>query len=197
MDDVDKRMAPLMRWLEWLSSLRGGAATLVGAATAAGILLVAVMLGVLYNARQNRLRDSRLRAQEAKALATALKSELTHIAKALREHILYLRDTPSSERGYCAPDLQRSTRIFPHTLDKLSLLDGDTLQAVLGAYTLVDEFKAQIVAIVGTDLAKEIENKGVLVKLPSNMAPQIISASDRVIKIIEVALGYLDEYEKK
>jgi hypothetical protein len=190
-------MAPLMRWLEWLSSLRGGAAALVGAVAVAGILLVAVMLAVLYNARQTRLRDSRLRAQEAKALATALKSELTHIAKALREHILYLRDTPSSERGYCAPDLQRSTRIFPHTLDKLSLLDGDTLQAVLGAYTLVDEFKAQIVAIVGTDLAKELENKGVIVKLPSNMTPQIVSASDRVIKIIEVALGYLDGYVKK
>jgi hypothetical protein len=190
-------MAPLMRWLEWLSSLRGGAAALVGAVAVAGILLVAVMLAVLYNARQTRLRDSRLRAQEAKALATALKSELTHIAKALREHILYLKDQPTSERGYSAPDLQRSTRIFPHTLDKLSLLDGDTLQAVLGAYTLVDEFKAQIVAIVGTDLAKELENKGVIVKLPSNMTPQIVSASDRVIKIIEVALGYLDGYVKK
>ena len=186
-----------MWWLEWLSSLRGGAATLVGAATAGGILLVAVMLAVLYNARQTRLRDSRLRAQEAKALATALKSELRHIAKALREHILDLRDQPSSERGFRTPDLQRSTRIFPHMLDKLSLLDGDTLQAALGAYTLVDEYKAQIVAIVGTDLAKEIENKGVIVKLPSSMTSQIISASDQVIKVIEVALGYLDGYENK
>ena len=47
------------------------------------------------------------------------------------------------------------------------------------------------------DLAKEIENTGAVASLPAHMIPQIISASDRVINLIEMALKYLDEYEKK
>jgi hypothetical protein len=185
----------VMRWWEWLSSLQGGAATFVGAATGASILFVALMLSVLYNARQKRLRDDRLRAQEASALATGLKSELTRISKTLRESILYLRDKPSGEQGYVVPDLRRSVRMFPQTLDKLGLLDSDTLQAVFGAYTIIDEFRSHITAIVGADVASELENKGAVAALPSSVTPQVITASDRVIKIIDVALGYLDKYE--
>jgi hypothetical protein len=172
-----------------------GAATFVGAATGASILFVALMLSVLYNARQKRLRDDRLRAQEASALATGLKSELTRISKTLRESILYLRDKPSGEQGYVVPDLRRSVRMFPQTLDKLGLLDSDTLQAVFGAYTIIDEFRSHITAIVGADVASELENKGAVAALPSSVTPQVITASDRVIKIIDVALGYLDKYE--
>ena len=186
------------KWLwDWVSNLPPSAASFVSAATAAGIILIALMLAVLYNARQSRLRDGRLRTGETKGLVGALTAELKHIAKILREYIGYLKEKPSNEQRVVIPDLQQSVKIFSRTTDKLDLLDVGTLQAVFGAYTLIDGLRSRIVEIVGTDRAKEIENTGAAASLPAHMIPQIISASDRVISLIEMALEYLDKYEKK
>jgi hypothetical protein len=187
----------VMRLWEWISSLQSGAATFVAVTTGAGIVLIALLLAVLYNARQKRFRDDRLRMQEARALAVALKSELKHIAKGLREHINDLRDPSPRERGYMIADLRRSVRILPQSVHKLGLLDTDTLEALFGAYSLIDELRSRVIAIIGPTLVKEMEEKGEIAALPSSSMPQIVSASDRVIKIIDVALSYLDKYDGK
>jgi hypothetical protein len=53
-----------------------GEAAFVGALIGSSIGLVALLLGALFNAELNRRRDDRLRREDRRAVATALRAEL-------------------------------------------------------------------------------------------------------------------------
>ncbi len=64
--------------LDWLNTLSPGAASFLGSLTGASVGLMALLLGALFNAHLNRSRDDRLRKEDARALAAALRAELEH-----------------------------------------------------------------------------------------------------------------------
>ncbi len=59
-----------------IEALSSGAAAFLGALVGAVAALGAILTGARYNAKLNRDRDDRLREQEAKAIAVALRAEL-------------------------------------------------------------------------------------------------------------------------
>jgi hypothetical protein len=59
---------------DWLSHLSQGQASFLGSLTGAAIGLIALLLGALFNAHLNRRRDDRLRREDQRAVATALRA---------------------------------------------------------------------------------------------------------------------------
>jgi hypothetical protein len=113
--------------------------------------LVALLLGALFNAELNRRRDDRLRTEEQRAVATALKAELEELRRTLND----AAETISQE-GYLqpdeqvqVPDLVQSIRIMPGIVSKLGLLDETIISAVLDAYGLVEQYSAKLVLLGG------------------------------------------------
>jgi hypothetical protein len=123
---------------DWLQNLSGGAASFVGSFTGAAIGLVALLIGALFNARLNRRRDDALRKLDARSVAAALRAELSGLNRTLLHDAERLATPP--EWGTYTPDLAHSVRVMPHMLPKLGLLDADTIQDVIDAYSLVEQY---------------------------------------------------------
>jgi hypothetical protein len=58
---------------QWLQTASQGQAIFVGTLVGSFFGLIALLLGALFNAELNRRRDDRLRTEEQRAVATALK----------------------------------------------------------------------------------------------------------------------------
>jgi hypothetical protein len=138
----------LLAFFNWLQGLSGGAPSFVGSFTGAAIGLIALLLGALFNAHLNRRRDDRIRNEEARTSAIALKAELSGIVLALSRNV---EDASNKQlqpnEGYTVPDLSQAVRVLPHVLPKLGLLDTDTIQAVLDAYALVEQHCEALIMI--------------------------------------------------
>ncbi len=65
-----------MDFIEWVNTLSPSAAQFWGAVVGVGGGLTAILMGALFNAFLNRLRDDRLRELEGRAVAAAIRSEL-------------------------------------------------------------------------------------------------------------------------
>src|SRR5215471_19248105 len=72
---------------KWLQTAPQGQATFVGALTGSFLGLVALLLGALFNAHLNRKRDDRLRREDQRAVASALRTELAGCRRALLTNI--------------------------------------------------------------------------------------------------------------
>jgi hypothetical protein len=136
---------------QWLQTASQGQASFVGTLMGSFFGLVALLLGALFNAHLNRRHDDRLRTEEQRAVATALKAELEGLRRTLND----TAETISQE-GYLqpdeqvqVPDLAQSIRIMPEVVSKLGLLDETIISAVLDAYGLVDEYSAKLVLLGG------------------------------------------------
>jgi hypothetical protein len=67
---------------QWLQDATPGQVTFLGWSVGLGTLVV----GALFNAHLNRRRDDRLRREDQRALATALRAELAELHRALVLH---------------------------------------------------------------------------------------------------------------
>src|SRR5262249_20028729 len=130
----------LSNFWQWLHNTSPGQATFVGALTGSLIGFLALLGGALFNAHLNRKRDDRLRKEERRAVATALRAELAGCRRALLKNT---QDLSTSGRAAHAvlvtPDLAHSVRIMPHMIPKLGLLDEKTIDKVANAYLAIDE----------------------------------------------------------
>ena len=92
--------------------------------------LVALLLGALFNAHLNRRRDDRLRREEQRAVATALRAELAGCRQALlsNSELLKKEGYLTPDMNFMTPDLVHAIRIMPHMIPKLGLLDQETIR---------------------------------------------------------------------
>jgi hypothetical protein len=90
------RTVQMAELLQWLEGLKGGAPTVIGALVGSVIGFAAIVLGALFNARLNRLRDDNLRRVETRAIAAALRAELAGIRETLKMNSQKLKDDPPS-----------------------------------------------------------------------------------------------------
>src|SRR5262245_17797794 len=86
---------------QWLETASQGQASFVGTLTGSFFGLVALLLGALFNAHLNRRRDDRIREEDQRAVATALRTELEGLRRTLSDAAETL-----SEEGYLQPDEQ-------------------------------------------------------------------------------------------
>lgn len=109
--------------------------------TALGILcgFVSLMLGALYNARQNRLRDDRLRTMDASALARSLMAELQVVHQAFVHNAESLENAVSTDYALI-PDPLGLCAIWNASTSRLGLLDQATLTALLNGYGSLSSF---------------------------------------------------------
>ena len=185
-------MPMLSSFWEWLQTASQGQATFVGALTGSFFGLLALLLGALANAGLNRGRDNRLRKQDQRAVATALRAELEALRRTLKDNA----ETMSQE-DYAKPDeyvhvqdLAQSIRIMPEVLSKLSLLDGKTIGAVVDAYGMAEEYSAKLL-LLGGHLGLTPDNFRRYVALPSNRVTQIVQLNNVTTKMIEESLKQL------
>jgi hypothetical protein len=131
MDEGDRVTA---LW-EWLSSLSQGQATFLGWVVG----FFTLVCGALFNAWLNRRRDDRLRQEDRCAVATALKAELEGIRRILCENT---EDLKKERPGMhiVVQDLAHLVRIMPNIIDKLGLLDTETIQSVVNAHIVLEQY---------------------------------------------------------
>jgi hypothetical protein len=139
----------------WLAGLPPSSATFLGTLTGSGLGLVALLVGALFNAHLNRRRDDRLREEDRRALAAALRAELGGIYRTLLENATHLTDKkPEAGTGFMVPDLVHSVQVMPHMLPKIGLLDPETIRKLIDAYVLVAQYCEGLI-MLGGELSKE------------------------------------------
>jgi hypothetical protein len=135
---------------QWISNLKPGAATFLGALTGSGLGLLAIVIGAMINAALNRRRDMQLRNDERRALATALRAELGELARQFENGIADIETKKVAQGGgFLAPDLTKSIKLFPELTDKLGLLDVETITMVVQGYQTVEHFKNKLLMLGG------------------------------------------------
>jgi hypothetical protein len=134
------RVGHMREWLLGLASsfwqwLHDGASQ--GQATFLGWVVgfITLLVGALFNAHLNRRRDDRLRREDQRAVAAALRAELEGLRRTLSDTAEAV-----SQEGYLEPDeqaqvkdLAQSILIMPEVVSKLGLFDGTIISAVVDA----------------------------------------------------------------
>ncbi len=110
--------------------------------------LVAILLGAMRNAQLNRQRDDRLRKQEQRALAAALRGELLAVRnRAAWRWWAFHNDSRGDEHRHIGKasrpkwDWTIPERdIFDSAREKLPLLDPELVSKVLDTYERIDDY---------------------------------------------------------
>jgi hypothetical protein len=171
---------------DWLQGLSGGAPSFIGAVAGSAIGLIALVVGALFNARLNRKRDDRLRAQETRALAAALKAELVAKSRSASDNATRLRERNEPiETDFAVPDIAQSIKVLPKVSDRLGLLDVETIAAVIDAYAVIERFGDLVM----------LEGGRALEGLPANRR-MILVSGDRARRVQGGYLGVSDVIQR-
>jgi len=195
---------------DWLRGLTQGQASFLGSMVGALTGLIALLLGALFNAHLNRRRDDRLRREEQRAVATALRAELAGFRRTLLTNIQELKKTGSTPGARVMPELVQSIRIMPHMIPKLGLLDEETIDKVASAYSAIDEHGDMMLLFGGRLVDPERESPAAgkpqageetrrtgsrrLVSVSADYVPQAIAINESVAEAIREAIDRLDVF---
>lgn len=143
----------LVDLIEWLAKEPASVGTFIGALVGSSLGLIALLLGALFNAHLTRVRDDRLRKEEARSTHGALAGELNGIRDA------FLRmanradenanDASNKWGSFLVPDITSSVRVMPHLLPKFGLLSAEAVREVIEAYVMVEQFRATLLILGG------------------------------------------------
>jgi hypothetical protein len=191
----------LTAWLadmwDWLGGLTQGQASFLGSMVGALTGLIALLLGALFNARLNRRRDDRLRREDRRAVAAALRAELAVLDDSLQSHAETLKGLDAlkdPDEGFNVPDLSQQVRIMPEMVSKFGLLDRVTIQRVIEAYGLVEEYYGKLLILEGGKVRMDLSSGGRrVVWMPPGQAPTVLKIN-AVLEAIQGAIDRLDEY---
>lgn len=130
-------------FFSWLEGLHGGAAQIVGAFAGFCFGILALIVGALFNAQLTRRRDNSIRLAEAKAVATAIYSEIV----LLRMRAAYIGRITSRNRiregfssvvefnkFYLENDISTDPIIYKSLLNKLGLLPEELITGIVKFY---------------------------------------------------------------
>jgi hypothetical protein len=173
---------------QWLHDLSPGQATFLGWVVG----FVTVVGGALLNAHLNRRRDDRLRQEDRRALATALKAELAGLERILLSNAEDLRKKQplESDVSLLIQDLAQSVRIMPEIIEKLGLLDPETIQSVIAAHMVVEQYCERLL-MVGGRLVENLTHRR-LVEVPADKAKHVIAGNTSIADAIQKATAKLD-----
>jgi hypothetical protein len=182
---------------QWLHTASQGEAAFVGTLTGSTIGLVALLLGALFNAELNRRRDDRLRKEDQRAVATALRAELEGLHRTLKENAETLRqdDYVKADQQVNVPDLAQSIQIMPKVVSKLGLLDGRIIDAVITAYGVVEAYSAKLLLLGGRPGVTP-DNFKHYVALPPDQVTRLVLLTDVTAEEIQKAIDQLGTIRK-
>jgi hypothetical protein len=187
----------------WLHDTSPGQATFIGSVFG----FLALLGGAWANASFNRKRDDRLRRDEQRAVAVALRAELVGCRRALLTNAAQLKDPQAGT--FLMPDLAHSIRIMPEMVSKFGLLDEEIIDKVTNAYLAVEQHSEQLLLLYGARLvdpervsAGEAQPAGEtrasagrrLILLSADKAPQVIALNNQHAEAIREAIDRLDVF---
>jgi hypothetical protein len=190
--------AGLAEMWDWLGGLTQGQASFLGSMVGALTGLIALLLGALFNARLNRRRDDRLRKEDRRAVATALRAELAVLNDGLQSHVEILKGLDAlkdPDEGFNVPDLGQQLRVMPELVSKFGLLNRTTIQRVIEAYGLVEEHYGKLLILEGGKVRVDLSSGGRhVVWLPPRQAPTVLKINADLSEEIQRAIDRLDAY---
>jgi len=183
---------------DWLGGLTQGQASFLGSTVGALTGLIALLLGALFNARLNRRRDDRLRREDRRAVAAALRAELAVLDDSLQSHAETLKGLDAlkdPDEGFNVPDLGQQVRVMPEMVPRFGLLDRPTIQRVIEVYGLVEEHFGKLLILEGGKVRVDLSSGGRrVVWLPPGQAPTVLKINAVLSEAIQRAIDRLDEY---
>jgi hypothetical protein len=195
-------LSDLWQWLHDTSPVQ---ATFIGSVFG----FLALLGGALFNAWLNRRRDDRLRREEQRTVATALRAELAGCRRALLTNVELLNQDRRTGT-FLMPDLVQAILIMPHMIPKFGLLDEETIDKVTNAYLAVQQHSEQLLLEVGVRLvdpervsAGEAQPAGEtratgsrrLMSFSPDKAPQLIAINSQHAEAIQEAAPHRREDE--
>jgi hypothetical protein len=187
---------------QWLHDTSPGQATFLGSVFG----FLALLGGAWVNARFNRSRDDRLRREEQRGVATALRAELVGCRQALLTNAEKM-NKDGRAGFFLMPDLAHTIRIMPEMVSKFGLLDEEAIDKVSNAYFAVEQYSEQLLLLHGARLvdpervsAGEAQPSGEtlvtgsrrLMSLSADKAPQVIALNNQHAEAIKEAIDRLD-----
>jgi hypothetical protein len=131
----------------WLENLRGAAPVVVGSTVGATLGFISLVLGALFNARLNRLRDDRLLAEKKKSVSAALLAEIRILEQTLTGNNVTLSHTKSD--SLLVSDPASIMKVFPRLLSDIHILDGDAVKEVSELHALLDQYAEGLIILGG------------------------------------------------
>ena len=183
-------------FLAWLATLPQGSATFMGTLAGSSLGLFAVLIGALFNAHLNRRRDDRLRQADKQSVIAALRAELEILRKALENNATRAIDKPPEEAGgFLAPDLAHLIQVMPEMLPKIGLLEPKTIQPVIRAYSLVQQYCEKLI-MLGGRLQDNMPSHRRIVYLKADSNEYFAKMSQSMTEPIAEAIAALDACKK-
>jgi hypothetical protein len=183
---------------DWIAGLSGGAATFIGALTGSLVGLLALLIGALFNAHLGRKRDDRLRAEETRAIAAAIRAELAGLLRKLETPFsstsatVYSDSKIESERSVIwIPDITGRVRLIPELLPKLGVLDVETIGAVIDTQIAIEEYGDYLRLKTKRGEGEEV---GRDFALPSYEKTSMQMRNEVMIEQVREAIERLDKY---
>jgi hypothetical protein len=185
-------VAELMNWLE---GLKGGAPTVVGAVIGSLLGFLTLVLGALFNAHLNRVRDDNLRKVETRAVAAAIRAELASVEDTLTYNAdRLLKGPPRESENFFLPDLSHSVRMFPALTDKLGLLaDPAVIREIIQTYVVIDQY-CENCLMMGGELRAEMPSHRRILLMSSKRAKTVASMNKEIAGRVQKTMNLLNTY---
>lgn len=175
-----------------LETLPQGQASFVGSLTGSFVGLFALLCGALFNAYLNRRRDDRLRRQEARSTAAALRAELAGVCETLEINAAELQK--NEPHDFIVPDIAHSVRVLPTLLPKLGLLDVETIREVIDANIVIEQYCEQLTMRGGVLGGPTQMGARRLIAMKADTTEMVAKMNDVMAKRIKGVLERLDAY---
>lgn len=132
--------------IEWVNTLSPSAAQFWGAVVGVGGGLTAILIGALVNAALNRRRDNRLRDIEGRAVAAAIRGELSSMKISIAELLPIWK---TGERMFST--VRRQQASFPGGIG--APIDANEYAKLPPFHATIFEANASRIGLLGSDLA--------------------------------------------
>jgi hypothetical protein len=142
------------KMIVWFQTLSPNASAMVGTLIGSFFGLVALLFGALFNSYLTRRRDNRIRNQDKSAVLSAVKAELQHIQMSFQAGADGLRDVgyEVDNSHFLAPDVSMFIRVLPLIIDKIGLMDRNTIMLVMRAYSMIENYPSKLALLGGARL---------------------------------------------
>jgi hypothetical protein len=178
-----------MDFWKWLGTLQPSSVTFLGTMTGSALGLVALLIGALVNAWLNRRRDDRIRKHERRSVAAALRAELRGKSRSLLANAKFTEIKVGD--NLILPDIAQSIRVLPNVIDKIGLLAEDTIEAVIDAHTVIEEYFGILILLGGKVLNHEGVRRSISVS--SGMGERVRQMMLSVNDTIQIAVDKLSQ----
>lgn len=168
---------------EWIDNLSPAMVNLISI----GFGFVTLVIGALFNAYLNRRRDDRLRKEDGRAVAIALREELRSISEALSDAVKVWRESP--EMDVIVPDINHLAVVFPAMVPKLGLLNKEAIGPVCDAYAIVAEHSDRLL-LLGAQATK-VPSGRMQYHLPAGSSEHAMRLNESFAKRLQQAINFL------